>query len=115
MTEEIDLDSMPTVKIYSIVARGTAILAERAGGAAVVAPVQLELLEPPPPIDVTTVDVTEKLSNGTPRYVRRKAAAGLLGCGIDKVKDLASTGNAGFRLGSTWWIDRTRIPRLTNT
>ncbi|MGO7210257.1 hypothetical protein ACCS75_04025 [Rhizobium ruizarguesonis] len=121
------LETKPTEEVAAIAAdatalaaRATAIVLQRMGAAAapLMVPVQLELIQPLPPIDRMTVDINEKLPDGRRRWLTLQRAGELLGCGRDAALEKALKVNAAIQMGgpkSPWYVDRLRLVGLIRT
>lgn len=106
----IDLTSLPTPDLAALVSRASEELARRAGGVSAAAqPVQLALIPDLDPVDPASVDLEERLADGSRRWVSPKEVAGLLRCSEDSVVRRINRDGIGIRFGGRYRVDVTRI------
>lgn len=74
-----------------------------------IAPVQLALISGFEALDPDAVDLSEKLADGSARWISPKQAAWLCHVDPDTICRRVNKFGIGVKIGGRYWIDRTRI------
>lgn len=115
----VDIDNLGPAEIAALLEKAAAAI--RAGGATAAAPmvpVQLDLIQPLPPIDKSSVDLNERLPDGNKRWISLEAASQLLDCKRDAALEKVKKAGAAIQIGemaSPWRIDRLRLVGVIRT
>ncbi|WEX77981.1 hypothetical protein PYH37_002825 [Sinorhizobium numidicum] len=99
-----ELEALPTADLAELATAALAELARRAGGDAA-APKQLDLLPELGPIDPTTVDLDERLPDGSRRWLAPKEAAVIVRTDPGTVVRKIKAGGSGVRIGGRYYLD----------
>lgn len=97
------LETMRTEEIAALVAAGAAILARRAG--AQQRPAQLALLPEAEHLDPATVDLDERLPDGSRRWLSPKEAAPRKKTSADSIIRSINEHGAGIKRGGRYYYD----------
>ncbi|MCA2378604.1 helix-turn-helix domain-containing protein [Agrobacterium genomosp. 3 str. RTP8] len=97
----MELENLSTPQLAELIARAGAILAKRAGEQR---PAQFALLPDLDPIDPTMVDLEERLSDGSRRWLTPKEAAPMLRLHETRVIDRINAG-LGVKIGGRYYFD----------
>ncbi|MDQ1184702.1 hypothetical protein [Agrobacterium larrymoorei] len=102
----MELEKLSSTDLAAIIAKAGAILARRAGDQR---PAQMPLLPDLDPIDPATVDLDERLADGSRRWLAPKEAAAIVGKDADTIIRKIKNDGIGIQIGGRYFADHTKI------
>lgn len=105
---ETDLSALPADRLADLIAKASAELARRAGGAPA-APRQLDLIPPPAPVDPDAIDLDERLPDGGFRWLPPKEAAYRKHTSSSTIIRMIVDGGAGIKRRGRYYFDASRL------
>lgn len=102
----MELEKLSSSDLAAIIAKASAILAQRAGDPR---PEQLLLLSELEPLDPATVDLDERLPDGSRRWLAPKEAAAIVGKDADTIIRRIKNDGFGIQIGGRYFADHTKI------
>lgn len=102
----MELENLSTPQLAELIARAGAILAKRAGDPR---PAQMLLLSELEPLDPATVDLDERLPDGSRRWLAPKEAAAIVGKDADTIIRKIKNDGLGIQIGGRYFADHTKI------
>ncbi len=106
----MELENLSTPQLAELIARAGAILAKRAGDPR---PAQFALLPDLDPIDPATVDLDERLPDGSRRWLSPKEVAPRKNVSPDTIIRMIVDENAGIKLRGRYYFDGSRLKGRT--
>jgi len=100
---ETDLSVLPADRLADLIAKASVELARRAG--VTTPPVQLALLPEPELIDPATVDLDERLPDGSRRWLTPKEAAPRKHTSSDTIIRMIVDEGAGIKIRKRYYFD----------
>jgi|GEM_PF-2850647 len=106
----IDIEHLDTSTLAALVNRASAELARRAGGvSAATRPVQLALIPDLDPVDPASVDHSERLPDGSRRWIVPKEAHAMTGLSAKTWTRRIEEEGIGVKIGGRYYIDAAKL------